>query len=677
MRLLLIIAVFSLTFGMPSAKAAKRVAFVIGNDSYKSLPELNNARMDARGMAAKLKELGWSVILKQNASRRDISRSLADFEGRLQEAEVGLFFYAGHGIQKDGASYLVPSDAQIEGQEDLRFEGILADEFLEAMERAGSPLNIVILDACRDNPLPKRSRSGSTGLRIQVVPKGIKGTAILYSASPGQVAQDGPPGGHGVFTGELLKVIDRPGLKLEEVFKETATQVAAVTNGRQDPWFNSSVKGDFYFREGKAMSTASALAIDKEAVFWKSIADSERVGDYQAYLSQYPNGTFAVLARSRLSGLIEQKTENMPLPSFTVEAMDETLVALKSANARELPTASSKKIGQLPQGTDVAVTGKTQFEGKTWYRVAHYGRAAYVFGSLLGKETMKTIPEVEAYPERYKPGSTFKDCDKCPEMVVIPSGSFRMGDLSGEGQDDEKPVRFVRIDYSFAVGKYEVTQGEFGEFIAETSRDDGNSCYVWTDNKWGTRADKSWKDPGYNQSNRDPVACVNWNDAKAYVEWMSTKTGKQYRLLSEAEWEYMARAGSRSKYPFGSNEITLCKHGNGADQSISFGWRNKSCNDGFGEKTAPVGSYNANAFGVHDTVGNVWEWLEDCWHDNYTGAPSDGSVWSSRGDCSKRVLRGGSWDGIPTNLRSANRSWDNPAERYSGSGFRIARTLAR
>jgi len=206
---------------------------VIGNDSSKSLPDLNNARNDARSMAAKLKELGCSVILRQDASHRDISRSLADFEGRLKDAEVGLVFYSGHGIQKDGANYHMASDARIEVEENLLLEGVEANQFLKTMERAGAPLNIVILDACRDNPLPKRSRSVARGLSTLVIPKGIKGTAILYSAAPGQVAQDGPRGGHGVFTGELLKVLDRPGLKLEEVFKQTATKVAATANGSQ------------------------------------------------------------------------------------------------------------------------------------------------------------------------------------------------------------------------------------------------------------------------------------------------------------------------------------------------------------------------------------------------------------------------------------------------------------
>ena len=194
MHRLLTIAALVLSLGISSAEAAKRVALVIGNDSYKSLPDLNNARTDARGMAAKLKELGCSVILRQDASHRDISRSLADFEGRLKDAEVGLVFYSGHGIQKDGANYHMASDARIEVEEDLLLEGVEADQFLKTMERAGAPLNIVILDACRDNQLPKRSRSGARRLSIPLIPKGIKGTATLYSAAPCFVSKSSVPG---------------------------------------------------------------------------------------------------------------------------------------------------------------------------------------------------------------------------------------------------------------------------------------------------------------------------------------------------------------------------------------------------------------------------------------------------------------------------------------------------
>ena len=175
------VAIAVITSVLPlDAEAAKRVALVIGNDTYKTLPDLNNAKADARGMASKLKSLGFDVILKLNASRRDVGRALDDFEAKLNGAEAGLVFYAGHGISADGHNYLIPSDARIEDERDLRYEGIDAGDFLQTMKRAGSDLNIVILDACRDNPLPKRKRSAARGLGVPVIPVGIKGTAIVY-----------------------------------------------------------------------------------------------------------------------------------------------------------------------------------------------------------------------------------------------------------------------------------------------------------------------------------------------------------------------------------------------------------------------------------------------------------------------------------------------------------------
>ncbi|MBT3334655.1 MAG: caspase family protein, partial [Rhodospirillaceae bacterium] len=162
--------------GLP-AEAARRVALVIGNDTYATLPTLNNAATDARGIARKLKGLGFEVILKIDASRRHIGRAVVEFENKLGKAEVGLVFYAGHGIQAGGENYIIPSNAEIEVEDDLSFEGIKASTFLHAMKRAGSRLNIVIMDACRDNPLPKRSRSATRGLTITAVPAGIMGTA--------------------------------------------------------------------------------------------------------------------------------------------------------------------------------------------------------------------------------------------------------------------------------------------------------------------------------------------------------------------------------------------------------------------------------------------------------------------------------------------------------------------
>ena len=346
------------------ADAAKRVALVIGNNNYATLPDLANARTDAGGMAAKLKSLGFDVILKRDATRRDISRALAEFESRASNAEVALVFYAGHGIQVGGTNYLVPSNAEIEVEDDLRLEGVGADQFLQAMKRAGTQLNIVILDACRDNPLPQRSRSAARGLAVPVVPSGIKGTAIVYSAAPGQTAQDGPKGGHGVFTGELLRVLGQPGLTLEKIFKLTATRVSAATNGKQDPWINSSVKGDFYFRSAggqvrkRVTPTAPAEPSGKtmELTFWQSIKDSKQAGDYEAYLAQFPNGTFAGLARSRLATLKPQKVTSPKPPTSTPRMPTQTTAATQetfwqSIKGSSNPADYQDYLTAFPNGT--------------------------------------------------------------------------------------------------------------------------------------------------------------------------------------------------------------------------------------------------------------------------------------------------------------------------------------
>jgi len=231
-------------------------------------------------------------------------------------------------------------------------------------------------------------------------------------------------------------------------------------------------------------------------------------------------------------------------------------------------------------------------------------------------------------PAAKKAGQVFRDCPDCPEMVVIPAGSFRMGDLSGSGDDDEKPVHRVTIPRPFAVGKYEVTQAEWRAVMGSN--------------------------PSKFKGDRNPVERVSWDDTQDFVRLLGAKTGKQYRLLTEAEWEYVARAGTATKYHWG-NSFDASHVNNG-------------------DRTVPVGRYAPNGFGLHDMHGNVWELVEDCWHDSYSGAPTNGSAWTT-GDCRYRVLRGGSWILDPWILRSALRYGDFPNIRLNDNGFRIARTF--
>jgi formylglycine-generating enzyme required for sulfatase activity len=244
-------------------------------------------------------------------------------------------------------------------------------------------------------------------------------------------------------------------------------------------------------------------------------------------------------------------------------------------------------------------------------------------------------------PKAYE---TMRDCPECPQMVLVPAGEFTMGSPSDEWgrYDDEGPQRKVAIAEPFWVGRYEVTFVEWDACVA------GGGC------------SSEPIDAGWGRGNR-PVINVSWNHAKEYVGWLNQETGKTYRLLSEAEWEYAARGGSTTAYWWGQD----VGKGNANCSRCGSEWGNK--------QTAPVGSFWTNDFGLYDTAGNVWEWVEDCWHDNYDGAPTDGSVWL-RGDCHVRVRRGGSWASGPGGVRSANRITGNPASWSGEYGFRVARS---
>ncbi len=325
--------------------------------------------------------------------------------------------------------------------------------------------------------------------------------------------------------------------------------------------------------------------------------------------------------------------------------------------------------------------------GKRWLRIAlKGGDDAYVYGPLLSAEKPKppepavvaekprpavTQVAVGVYPSTaaLTPGTTFQDCSDCPEMVVVPSGSFVMGSPSYEEDRDynEGLQHRVTIGKSFAVGVYAVTRGEFSRFVLATSHGTGNSCWFFADPIFKERSGRDWRSPGYHQT-RDPVVCIDWDDAQAYVSWLSRQTGKRYRLLSDAEWEYVARAGTSTPFSTGSTISPDQANYNG---NHTYG---SGLEGVYRKRTVPVDTFSPNAFGLYNVHGNVWEWTQDCWNERSSGAPSDAGA-RQRGDCSKRVARGGSWANYPRDLRSARRIGPFTGTRHDIYGFRVARTL--
>ena len=302
---------------------------------------------------------------------------------------MGLFYYAGHGIEVGGENFMVPLNAPIQFEDDVDVEAVSVNLLLAKLASAANRLNIVILDACRNNPYSRSFRSSASGLATMDAPTG---TYIAYAAAPGRVALDGE-GNNGLYTGELLKARPLPGLKIEDAFKRVRVAVQDKSGTQQVPWESSSLTGDFYFKIDVSVTVEAPetpqAAPKPEIVLWQSIENSVNPAMFDAYLRQFPDGTFADVARLKRDTLIEAEQKETqtavlvppPEPSIVVEEMDATFVALKTSNVRAEPTTGAERVGRLTRDDAVAVTGKVT--DRNWYRIEHEGETAYIFGTLI------------------------------------------------------------------------------------------------------------------------------------------------------------------------------------------------------------------------------------------------------------------------------------------------------
>jgi uncharacterized caspase-like protein len=389
-----------------NAAKRPRLALVIGNSDYPTAP-LRNPVNDAEAMARKLKELGFTVTLLTNAGLRPMGRAVIDFGERLkQEGGVGLFYYAGHGLQVKGKNYLVPIDAHLGEEDEVWIETVDVDLITEEMLDANNGLNLIVLDACRNNPFERRLRGGSRGLAAI---DAAQGTLIAYATSPGSLAADGE-GTNGIYTEALLQALSEPGLKVEEMFKRVRIAVAERTHNAQMPWESSSLMGDFIFNPKPdapqpAFDPAVLEARQAEIAFWNAVASSSNPADFEDYLAHYPSGEYAGLAQRRLQALkaapataavaaqspspAAPQTAAVPAPSVTPAATElEMLPAegafrvITSTYLRALPDEKSKVIAALKAGDDVSVIAKSS--AGDWYRgQAGRGLDGYVAAAAL------------------------------------------------------------------------------------------------------------------------------------------------------------------------------------------------------------------------------------------------------------------------------------------------------
>jgi formylglycine-generating enzyme required for sulfatase activity len=511
-----------------------------------------------------------------------------------------------------------------------------------------------------------------------------------------------------------LRHLPRPGLDLRKAFGFVRDDVLQVTHSRQEPFIYGSLGGD---------DVALVPALPQKVVAVDPAAGAR--GDYElaqqinvvsawnAFINKYPSGFYTDLAKAQRDKLVAAKAMT---EAAEKKAPDEAKVADKAtekaaeadrAKAAQLKAADDARIAaeKATLAEEIKAADAARAKAATQKVEQNSRLAAAVVGNTNTDDARKreeprlplpcTSAQVAALsssaarglspPEEcgLRPKDVFRECVNCPEMVVVPSGEVLIGsnasDIdSGLAAANEAPQHRAVVKQPIAVGRFEITRDQYAAFVQSAGYKPSDRCYTFENNLPQERTGRSFLNPGFVQDGNHPAVCVSWTDAKAYVQWLAQTTGKPYRLLSEAEFEYAARAGSRSRFGFSDDTAELCKFVNGADRAaknagLPADAAYMNCSDSY-PFTAPVGSLAANAFGLSDMIGNVWEWTEDCFYGDYATAGSDSAARVDAG-CTSHAVRGGDWFSTEASLRPAVRAKANADARHDDIGFRVARTL--
>ncbi len=717
---LLVIVASVLSMAVPAIADAQKIdpgryyALIFGNNDYTHLAKLQTAIADAKALGETLRtQYGFKVELHLNATREQIVSSLNRLRSELSEKDNLVVFYAGHGYidTVTDTGFWLPVDAQ----PDNEVNWIPVSEISRNLLAISARHVLVVADSCYSGTLTRAAPvrvPANTDAWIQRMASKRSRTA-LTSGGIEPVVDGSSDGQHSVFSKAILDALrsnDDP-IPGETLFAKLRD--AVVVNAQQTPQYADIRNaghdgGDFVFvpRPDIARLTQAApppsataapdLAIERE--FWNAIKDSNDSAMFEAHIQQFPNGFLTPLARLKAKELKEKEQTsaataalNVPPPAAepsrearpAIEEMEESYEILTNVSIRERPTASSKRIGHLDAGGTVLVTGKVA--DANWYRVETAdGKAGYVFGGNVRRAVegaaaaavaMRGVPPPQSVPPPDEPparsGTTapaaptataalpavpprsaaapppkaqsqsFRDCPDCPEMIALPGGVFQMG---SNDDPSEKPVHRVAVR-AFALARYPITARQWAACVAD------GAC------------DYRPKEPP--AADDLPMGNLSWKDADQFVQWLGRWTGRPYRLPTEAEWEYAARAGTGTRYWWG-NEPGVAR----ADC--------KGCGGSWNTAhPAPVGTFAPNPLGLYEMHGGIAEWVADCWHPNHAGAPADGSArgGSGGGRCDHRVLRGGSWRSEPGDLRASNRARYETDVRYPANGLRVARDI--
>ncbi|MHC6204670.1 SUMF1/EgtB/PvdO family nonheme iron enzyme [Breznakiellaceae bacterium SP9] len=577
--------------------AQQKYALIIGNNNYPaSIGALKNPISDASAVAAKLRTLGFRVDLQTNTSLEQMSEAIERHRRNLSanRDNEGFFWYAGHGVQVDNSNYLLPVDVKVSSASSLKFSSYPADQLLATLEEAENAVNVVILDACRNNPMPAGTRGTSRGLAV--ITNTPPDMIVMYSTAAGQVAQDGENGRHSPFTEAFLQNIDKAE-PLTLVLQDISAETFNSTNKTQSPWTAGT------FRSKPRYTIARAAPSPQPA-------------------------PAPVLTAPQAPRNVRAGTPGTDSVSLTWDSAGSG-VSYKVYYGTQNDASRASVLNNVTSGTSMNVSGMAS--ASTYY----FWVTAVQNGQESGKSPVLTI-RTAAVP--VNPPSA--------DMVRIPAGTFTMGSPANEaGRWDQDPQHSVSISKAFFMSKYEVTQREWVNVMGSN--------------------------PSNFKGDNLPVERVSWFDVIDYCNKRSVKEGltqaytrngdtvtwnrnaNGYRLPTEAEWEYACRAGTTTPYSSGSSVDTA-------------GWHS----DNSGKKTHPVGTKQANAWGLYDMHGNVLEWCWD-WHGAYSSGSQTDPMGAASG--SLRVFRGGGWGSSAAGLRSAYRYGYPPSDRDGDLGFRVVR----
>ncbi|MEL6475577.1 MAG: SUMF1/EgtB/PvdO family nonheme iron enzyme [Pseudomonadota bacterium] len=599
------------------AEAQTKRAFIVGVGEYENIADLQKTVGDAQGYAELFgTDLGFAVTPLINPSRAEFAARFGAFVETITPGDEVVFIFSGHGWSDGAENYLIMADAPREASEfQLKTETMPLTAGVLAQLKARTPrLTFAIIDACRDYPFDSFTMNAfERGLvRTDV----SEGTLVLYAAGSRQKALDRlsntDTSEYSVFTRVLLPKLrnaDRPLQDIARDVKDEVRALARTINHVQRPAYYDELLGD-YCLSGTCTPSGLGPGLDDDTRLWLDVTRGPRSMDaktcegYQRYLAMFPDGAYSIRA-SRLL--------NTP-PC--------------GAGAPDIEDASR-------------ITGSTAV------------RAGFDAMGVDARRAPATTraPVITVDPATLPDFAMFRECEACPDMVVLPGGAFDMGsppDEEGRG-DDEGPVKSLVLK-RFAIARFETTWQEWDACVAAGACSAADVEVAGGDNGWGR--------------GRRPAIETDWRDARAYARFVDGRSPGGYRLPTEAEWEFAAKAGLKTRFAWGDG-APVC------DEASRYGANFRACSD---DQTRPVGSFPASPFGLFDMHGNVWEWVKDCYTADLSDQPRDGFAKTIQG-CPFRVLRGGSWNYAPQVLRSANRSRSSVDYRNNYIGFRLARTL--